>query len=93
MPNVEPSVLANSIMGKIYDVLTNGDATVPKSESNFFSWETPGVPIGPEDFQFLTQGFTGVVKRAAVQTMLSATQPAAGSSAVTGSSSAPRSKV
>ena len=31
MPNVTPSMLANSIMGKIYDVLTNGDDTVPAS--------------------------------------------------------------
>ncbi len=86
MPTVDPSVLANSIMGKIYDVLTNGDATVPKSENNFFSWETPGVPVVPEDFEFLTQGFTGVVKRAAVQTMLDATQAAAGTASVAGAS-------
>jgi hypothetical protein len=79
MPTVDPSVLANSIMGKLYDVLTNGDDTVPKSDNNFFSWETPGVPVVPEDFEFLTQGFTGVVKPAAVQTMLNATQAAAGS--------------
>ncbi len=86
MPTVDPSVLANSIMGKIYDVLTNGDATVPKSENNFFSWETPGVPVVPEDFEFLTQGFTGVVKRPAVQTMLDATQSAAGTPSVAGAS-------
>jgi len=79
MPIVEPSVLANSIMGKMYDVLTNGDDTVPKSEDNFFSWETPGLPVVPEDFTFLTQGFTGVVTPAAVKTMLDATQAAAGS--------------
>src|ERR1700757_3325719 len=79
MPTVDPSVLANSIMGKLYDVLTNGDDTVPKSENNFFSRETPGVPVVPEDFDFLPQGFTGVVKPAAVQTMLNATQAAAGS--------------
>lgn len=89
MPTVDPSVLANSIMGKLYDVLTNGDDTVPKSENNFFTWETPGVPMAPEDFEFLTQGFTGVVKPAAVQTMLNATQAAAGSApAATGSAPA-----
>jgi hypothetical protein len=88
MPNVEPSVLANSIMGKIYDVLTNGDDTVPKSANNFFSWETPGVPLAAEDFQFLTQGFTGVVKPAAVQNMLTATQSAAGSPPAAGAAGA-----
>jgi hypothetical protein len=62
MSEIEPSVLANSIMGKLYDVLTNGDDTVPKSEDNFFSWATPGIPMQPEDFKFLSQGFTGIAK-------------------------------
>jgi len=70
MPDITPSVLANAIMGKLYDVLTNGDATVPKSADNFFSWATPGIPVDPDDFQFLQQGFTGVVKPAAAQTLL-----------------------
>jgi len=69
MADITPSVLANSVMGKLYDVLTNGDATAPKSADNFFSWATPGLPVTPEDFQFLTQGFTGVVKPAAAQTL------------------------
>jgi hypothetical protein len=61
---VEPSVMLNSIMGKLYNVLTNGDDTVPMSEDNFFSWATPGIPIEPTDFEFLSQGLTGVVKKA-----------------------------
>ncbi|HEX4861166.1 MAG TPA: hypothetical protein VFV07_08020 [Rhizomicrobium sp.] len=73
MPDITPSVLSNAIMGKLYDVLTNGDATVPKSPDNFFSWETPGVPVLEDDFKFLTQGFTGVVTPAAVATMRAAT--------------------
>ena len=52
MPEVTPQMLANSIMGKIYDILTNGDATAPKSENSFFSWCTPGIPATPEDFSF-----------------------------------------
>ncbi len=64
MALVEPSVMMNSIMGKLYNILTNGDDTVPKSEDNFFSWATPGIPIEPSDFEFLSQGLTGVVKRA-----------------------------
>jgi hypothetical protein len=67
MALVEPDVMMNSIMGKIYNVLTNGDDTVPKSEDNFFSWATPGIPIEPGDFEFLTQGLTGVVKKAALE--------------------------
>jgi hypothetical protein len=91
MPDITPSVLSNAIMGKLYDVLTNGDATVPKSPDNFFSWETPGVPVTPDDFRFLTQGFTGVVTPAAVQNMLAATNPppASGASATTSGGAAP----
>lgn len=63
MALVEPSVLANSVMGKLYDVLTNGDETVPKSDDAFYSWNTPGTPIDPSELEFLTQGFTGVVKK------------------------------
>ncbi|MGE5464800.1 MAG: hypothetical protein ACM3PS_15670 [Syntrophothermus sp.] len=84
MADVTPSVLANSIMGKLYDILTNGDATVPKSADNFFSWATPGIPLGADDLRFLTQGFTGVVTPAAVQTLLAAegaSQPSAAGAA------------
>lgn len=73
MPDVTPQMLANSIMGKIYDILTNGDATVPKSENAFFSWCTPGIAVMPEDFDFLSQGFTGVVKKEAVAELKGAT--------------------
>jgi hypothetical protein len=85
MPDVTPQMLANSIMGKIYDILTNGDATAPKSENSFFSWCTPGIACAPEDFEFITQGFTGVVKKADVDIMREATAttatPAAGDGA------------
>lgn len=81
MPVVEPSVLANSIMGKLYNILTNGDDTVPKSEDNFFSWCTPGIPVEPSDLEFLTQGLTGIVKKSAVDAMQPTAAAAAGSTA------------
>jgi hypothetical protein len=79
MALVEPNVMLNQIMGKIYNILTNGDDTVPKSEDNFFSWATPGIPIEPTDFEFLTQGLTGVVKKAKLDELRSpqAAPPAA----------------
>lgn len=86
MPEVMPSAIANAIMGKLYDVLTNGDETVPKSEDNFFSWCTPGIPTDPSDYQFLTQGLTGVVKKPAAEAMLAAAAgggPAGGTGAAT----------
>jgi hypothetical protein len=91
MADIAPSVLANSVMAKMYDVLTNGDSTVPKSADNFFSWFTPGIPMDPEDFEFLTQGLTGVVKPAAVAALVvpgspaGAAPPAAGAAPASGS--------
>src|SRR5512132_2389652 len=87
MADVTPSVLANSIMGKLYDILANGDDTVPKSADNFFSWATPGIPLGADDLRFLTEGFTGVVTPAAVQTLLAA--EGAGQPSAAGAAGAP----
>src|SRR5215211_6715460 len=69
MPEVIPSQLANSIMSKLYDVLTNGDDSVPASDDNFFSWCTPGIPVEPTDFEFLSQGLTGTIKKGAADTV------------------------
>ena len=90
----KPDVLCNAIMGALYDVLTNGDATVPKSSDNFFSWCTPGIPVDANDFRFLAQGLTGVVTPQAAANLASvsaaASSPAGtstgGSSGSTGSS-------
>lgn len=71
MALVAPDVMLNSIMGKIYNVLTNGDDTVPHSENSFFSWATPGIPMEPDDFRFLKQGLTGVIRKAALDEMRS----------------------
>lgn len=78
MPIVEPSVIANIVMSKLYNVLTNGDATVPPSTDNFFSWCTPGTPVEASDFEFLTQGLTGIVKKSAVDAMQPSAAAAAG---------------
>lgn len=78
MSEVLPSELVNSVMGKLYDILTNGDDVAPASEDNFFSWATPGIPTEEEDFEFLSQGLTGVVKKADIDEMRSTTAPAEG---------------
>ncbi len=83
MALVEPSVMVNSIMGKLYNILTNGDDTVPMSEDNFFSWATPGIPIEPTDFEFLSQGLTGVVKKAKLADLQGGAAPAGGGAAAT----------
>jgi hypothetical protein len=86
MSDLTPSALANAVMGKLYDVLTSGDATVPKSADNFFSWMTPGIPMDPADFEFLTQGLTGVVKPQDVANLVVPGSPTAGSSGPSSSS-------
>lgn len=59
---VEPAQMLNAVMANIYEVLTSGDENTAKSEDNFFSWCTPGIPLDPSELQFLTQGLTGVIK-------------------------------
>lgn len=66
---VLPSQLMQSVMGKLYNVLVNGDESVPGSEDNFFSWCTPGIPITVEDLEFLAQGLSGAVKKQASQAL------------------------
>lgn len=84
MTDVTPSLLANAVMAKLYNVLTNGDDTVPKSQDNFFSWCTPGIPVDPEDFQFLTQGLTGVVRSQDVANLIVAGAPVGGAASGSG---------
>jgi hypothetical protein len=69
MADILPSELANSVMAKLYDTLTNGDEDIPASEDNFFSWCTPGIPVDPADFDFLSQGLTGVVRKEAADAL------------------------
>ena len=89
MPEVAPHVISNGIMGKLYDVLTNGDDTVPNPPTISSAGARRAFPSILSDFQFLSQGFTGVVKKAAVDTMLAATSgtdpAAAGGAAAPGS--------
>lgn len=88
MADVLPSVLVTSVMSKLYDILTNGDDTVPKSDDHFFSWATPGIPMDPSDFDFLTQGFSGVVKKADLDVVTGAGSAGAGGTAGAGGAGA-----
>jgi hypothetical protein len=61
--SVLPENLMQSVMGKLYNILVNGDKDVPKSPDNFFSWCPVGIPFVEGDFDFLSQGLRGVVKK------------------------------
>lgn len=60
---VLPDQLMNSVLGKLYDTLTMGDENVPRSSNDFFSWCTPGIPYEEDQFDFLSQGFTAMIRK------------------------------
>jgi hypothetical protein len=63
LKNMMPDTLMHSILGKLYQIITQGDGTVaPISEDNFLSWASPGIPITAKDLEFLNLGLTGVLK-------------------------------
>jgi hypothetical protein len=62
--NVEPEVLVNCMLGKIYDKLLNGDGkVVPKSEDHYLAFMSPGIPLLEDDFLYAVEGFGGVSRR------------------------------
>ncbi|KAA3642022.1 MAG: hypothetical protein DWQ07_25850 [Chloroflexi bacterium] len=61
---VEPEILVNSVLGKISDVLMNGDDNViPKSDDHFLAFMSPGIPMLNEDFNYAIEGMGGVYRR------------------------------
>ena len=63
LANILPNDLMQSILGKLYQIITQGDGTVaPISNDNFLSWCSPGIPMPPEQLTYLSQGLTGIVK-------------------------------
>jgi hypothetical protein len=61
---LEPEVLMNAILGKIHDVLLNGDGEViPKSDDHYFAFMNPGIPMLEDSFDYAIEGFGGVERR------------------------------
>jgi len=57
--DVLPKELMNSVLGKLYDVLANGDGdVVPPSDDNYLAWLSVGVPYPAEELDFLSEGLT-----------------------------------
>lgn len=59
---VLPEVLMNSVLGKLYDLLTNGDEVAPKSDDNYLAWLSVGIPYAKEELDFLSTGLSGVYR-------------------------------
>lgn len=61
--NVGPNVLMNAILGKISDVLLNGDGEViPRSDDHYLAFMNPGIPFSPNTFDYAIEGFGGVMR-------------------------------
>ena len=58
-----PDQLMNSVLGKLYDILANGDDVAPKSDDNYLAWLSVGMPFPKEELEFLSTGLTGVLKQ------------------------------
>lgn len=64
--NVEPEIVMNSVLGKISDVLLNGDGkTIPKSDDHYLAFCDPGYPLTQDFFNYALEGFGGVIRRGA----------------------------
>ena len=67
LTKILPGQLMQGVLGKLYEILTQGDSDVPASKDNFFSWCSPGIPIRPEDLEYLSLGLTGVLTESTQQ--------------------------
>jgi len=54
--------LMNAIQGQIFNLFTTGGEAANSSSDNFFCWVTPGIPVSASEFQFATEGLSGVVR-------------------------------
>lgn len=61
---VLPEKLMNSVLGKLYDILANGDGdVVAPSDDNYLAWLSVGMPYPAKEMDFLSEGLTGVYRK------------------------------
>jgi len=61
---IDQEILMNSVLGKISDVILNGDGDlIPKSDDHYLAFMSPGIPVLDDDFNYALEGFTGVSRR------------------------------
>jgi len=49
--------LGNVLINQISDIVLGGDQAAPANPNTFLTWCQPGIPFGPEHFDFSTSGF------------------------------------
>lgn len=51
--------LMQSLLGKLYQILTGGDDVAAPASDNFIAWCTPGIPFEAADLEFASKGLAG----------------------------------
>lgn len=59
MPMEHSGDLMQSLVAKLYEILTGDDNNITTPRNKYVSWFLPGVPFDPRDFRYCVQGFTG----------------------------------
>jgi hypothetical protein len=54
-----PEELMSSLIGKLYKILTAGDAVAESDPDSFIAWCTPGLGFQPDDLEFAVKGLAG----------------------------------
>lgn len=59
---VDVTDIMTSLQGMIYNKIVGGGEAGASSEDNFFCWSTPGIPVTPQDFEFVSEGLRGTMR-------------------------------
>ncbi len=59
MPMDHGPDLMQSLVAKLYSIVTGNDDDIKIPRDKFVSWFLPGVPFDPADFRYCAKGFTG----------------------------------
>ncbi|MDN0189854.1 MULTISPECIES: hypothetical protein [unclassified Bacillus (in: firmicutes)] len=58
MPTVEPKKLMQSLLNKLYEVITGSIEDMPVDNDNYVTWITPGIPFKQDFFDFASLPIT-----------------------------------
>ncbi len=59
MPMDNNGDLMQSLIAKLYSIVTGGDESIKVPRNKYISWFLPGVVFTPEDFRYCSMGFSG----------------------------------
>ena len=59
MPEDRSAELMNTLITKLYTILTGDDEHIKMPRNKFVTWLLPGIPFDPVDFRYCVKGFNG----------------------------------